>query len=108
MPSNLARSWKASRASSSVILTYCTRPLSFQVEALLAGFAADHRLEVTHDHGERVRPDDRPDDVVRVLDAAHPIAHRLVRCVLQRLAAAGHLDHIGPHQLHAEDVERLS
>ena len=54
---------------------------------LRARLLADDRLEVAHDRGERVRPDGRADDVVRRLDVRHPVAHRLVDGVLERLAA---------------------
>ena len=57
------------------------------LEALRAAFAADHALEVAHHHREGVRADDRADDVVRLSDRTHPVAHRLVGRVLQRLRA---------------------
>ena len=80
-------------------------PLDFQ--ALLARLAADHRLKIADDHRKRVRPDDRADDVMRVIDGAHPVAHRFVGGVLERLAAAGDFDDVRPHQLHAEDIQAL-
>src|SRR5205823_4592079 len=42
---------------------------------LLDRLAADHRLEIADDSREGVRADDRAEDVMRGLDAAHPIAH---------------------------------
>ena len=54
-----------------------------------------------------MRADDGADDVVRVFDRAHPVAHRFVGRVLERFAAAGHLDDVRAHELHAEDVEVL-
>ena len=54
-------------------------------QRLLDRFAADDRLEVAHDLRERMRPDDRADDVVRRLDEriqsriASLIASRSVR-----------------------------
>ena len=37
-----------------------------------------HGLEIADHHRKRVRPGDAADDVMRVLDAAHPVAHRFV------------------------------
>jgi hypothetical protein len=51
--------------------------------ALVDGFTADHRLEVADDPRKRVRADNGADDVVGVLDRAHPVAHRLVDRVPQ-------------------------
>ena len=56
-------------------------------------------LEVAHHHRERVRPGDRADDVVRVLDGAHPVAHGLVDGVLQRAAAGLDRDDARAEQL---------
>ena len=77
------------------------------LEALRAALAADHALEVAHHHRERVRPDHRADDVVRLADRAHPVAHRLVGGVLERPRARVDLDHLRAHELHAEDIEVL-
>ena len=46
---------------------------------------ADHALEIAHHHRVRMRAGDGADDVERVLDVGHPVAHRLVERVLQRL-----------------------
>ena len=54
----------------------------------LAHSRADHAWKSRTIIGNGCGPTTRADDVVRVLDAAHPVAHRLVRRVLQRLAAA--------------------
>ena len=70
-------------------------------------FLADDGLEVADHRRERVRPDHAPDDVVRVLDAAHPLAHGLVGRVLQGLASALDREHLGPHRPHAEHVQFL-
>ena len=78
-----------------------------EVEHLLARLDADDALEVADHHRERVRPDDRADDVVGRLDVGDPVAHRLVGGVLERAGAARHRDDLGAEQAHAGDVERL-
>ena len=54
-----------------------------------------------------MRADDAADDVVRGLDARHPVAHGFVDGVAERAPAARDRPHFGPQQLHAEDVELL-
>ena len=65
-------------------------------------------LKVADDPRERVRADDRAEDVVRRVDARHPVAHRFVDRVAQRPRAAGDGPHFGAQQLHAEHVRRLA
>ena len=60
------------------------QPPDFNLRLLLQ-FLADTRLEVAHHHGKRMRPGHGTDDVMRVLDATHPVAHRLIEGILQRL-----------------------
>jgi hypothetical protein len=71
-------------------------------------FLADHALEVAHHHRIRVRAGHRADDVERVVDVGHPVAHGFVQRVLQRLAARFDRHHGGAQQLHAVDVGRLA
>ena len=71
------------------------------LEALALRLLADDRLEVADDHRERVRADDAADDVMRVLDGRHPVAHRLVDRVAQRAAAARHRDDLAAQRPHA-------
>ena len=78
------------------------------LEALRPRFAADHRLELAHHQRIRMRAEHRAEQVVGVGDVGHPVAHRLVDRVLQRLRAGVDLDHFGAEQPHAEDVERLA
>mmetsp|Transcript_21583 Transcript_21583/g.35860 ORF Transcript_21583/g.35860 Transcript_21583/m.35860 type:complete len:502 (-) Transcript_21583:691-2196(-) len=84
------------------------RQLAGLLDDLAAGLAADDRLEVADDGRERVRPDGGADEVVRVADVGHPVAHGLVDGVLQRAAARLHGHHLGPQHLHAEHVELLT
>ena len=72
------------------------------------GLAADDGVEVPHHHRVRMRTRHRADDVVRVVDVAHPVAHRLVERVLQGLRSGLHGHHLGAEELHAEDVGRLA
>ncbi len=68
---------------------------------------ADHRVEIAHHHRIGMRPRYRADDVEGALDVGHPVAHRFVERILQRLGAALHRHHRGTEQLHAVDVHRL-
>jgi hypothetical protein len=65
-------------------------------------------LEIADDAGKRMRPDHRAEDVVRRLDAGHPVPHGLVDRVAQRPRTAGYRPHLGTQQLHAEHVGRLT
>ena len=58
-----------------------------QLEDLRARLAADDRLELAHHQRIRMRPEHRAEQVVRVADVGHPVAHRFVDGVLQRAAA---------------------
>ena len=82
-----------------------SRPTSF--EHLRARFAADHRLEFANHQRIRMRAEHRSEQVVRVADVGHPIAHRLVDRVLQRAASAVDAQHFRAEQPHAEHVQRL-
>ena len=55
-----------------------------------------------------MRPERRAKQVVGVADIGHPIAHRFVDRILQRLAAGIDLTNRGAEQLHADDVQRLT
>ena len=55
-----------------------------------------------------MRPGDGADDVERVLDVGHPVAHRLVERVLQRLRPGLDRHDRRAEELHAEDVLRLA
>ena len=57
------------------------------VRHLHQALVADDALEVAHHHRVRVRAGDGADDVEGVLDVRHPVAHRLVERVLERLAS---------------------
>ena len=58
--------------------------------------------------GKGCGPIDRAEAVVRRLDRAHPVAHRLVDRVAERPRAAGDRADLGAQQLHAEDVGPLA
>ena len=80
---------------------------AFGLHHLLAGFVADHRLEIAHHGRIGMRAGDRADHVVGVFDIGHPVAQRLVHGVLQRARAGCDRRHLGAQQLHAEHVRRL-
>ena len=52
--------------------------------ALTPRFIADDGLEGADHRGEGVGAHDGADDVVRVLDRAHPVTHRGIGCILER------------------------
>ncbi len=77
-------------------------------ENLLARFAANDHLKITHHRGVRMRAENGAEKIVRGSNVGDPIAHGFVDGVFER-AAAG----IDPHDLraqhaHARDVERLA
>ena len=83
------------------------RQPAFGGHHLLAGLAADHRLEVAHHHRIGVRPGDGADAVEGVIDIGDPVAQRLVHGVLEGLGAGLHRPHLGAEQLHAKHVRLL-
>ena len=78
------------------------------VQHLRPGLDADHPLELPDQHRERVRTGDRADQVVGVVDAGDPVAHRVVHRVLERLGAGLDGDHLGAEQPHPGHVEGLA
>ncbi len=80
----------------------------FGFEELGARLAADHRLEIAHQHRVGVRAGHRADDVEGVAHVGHPVAQGLVHGILEGGGAAGHRVDPGAEQLHAEDVQRLA
>ena len=79
-----------------------------ELRHLREAFLADHALEVAHHHRVRMRSRHAADDVKRVLNVGHPVAHRLVQRVLERLRPGLDRDHFGTEKLHAENVLRLA
>jgi hypothetical protein len=67
-------------------------------------FAADDALEIADHHRIRVRAGAGTDDVEGRLDVRHPVAHRLVERILQRLRAGLDRHHRRAQELHPEDV----
>ena len=82
--------------------------LAGRLEHLPPRLAPDTALELPHHGRERVRPAHRAQDIVCVLDAAHPVAHRVVGGVLERPLPGRHGQHPRAEQLHPQDVELLS
>src|ERR1039457_1395278 len=79
-----------------------------ELRHLLQAFLADHRLEIAHHHRVRVRPGDRADDVIGVVDICDPVAHGFVQRVFQRPRTRFDGYHAGTEDLHAVDVRRLA
>ena len=75
---------------------------------LRPGLLADDRLEIPDNHGIGVRPAHGTQDIVGVAHVGDPIPDGLVHGVLQGAAARLHRDHLGPQQVHADDVEALA
>ena len=84
------------------------REVPLLLEHLLLDLLRDHRLEVTHDRRERVRPHDGAEAVVGVLDTARPLTHRLGNRVLQGAGAVRNRDHLRSEKAHLVDIERLA
>ena len=56
--------------------------------------AADHPLEVAHDGGEWVGANGRPHEVVGRRQVGHPVAHRLIDGILERVGARRYWNHL--------------
>ena len=80
---------------------------AFALQHLLAGFVADHRLEVAHHGRVRVRTGRRADQIVGGVDVGDPVAQGLVHGVLEGAQARCHRPDLGAEQLHAEYVGLL-
>eukprot|EP00123_Amoebidium_parasiticum_P018300 comp24164_c0_seq1/m.44071 comp24164_c0_seq1/g.44071 ORF comp24164_c0_seq1/g.44071 comp24164_c0_seq1/m.44071 type:complete len:327 (+) comp24164_c0_seq1:222-1202(+) len=87
---------------------HIVRQFPGRLEHLLTGLLADDRLKVAHNHGEWIGPNHRPNQVVRGGDVCDPVAHGLVNGILQCPCPGLHWHDLGPQQLHAEHVQRLS
>ena len=72
------------------------------------GLFADDRLEVPDDHGVRMRPAHRAQDIMGMAHVGDPIPDGFVHGVFQGAAAGTHRDHAGAQQAHADDVEPLA
>ena len=77
------------------------------LDDLLPRFAADHGLKLAHHQRVGVRPQHRPEQVIRAGHVGDPVAHRLVDGVFQRPAAGVHAADLRTEQPHAEHVQRL-
>jgi hypothetical protein len=77
-------------------------------EHLRARFAADDGVEVAHHARIRIGTGDGADDVERIADVGHPVAHRFVERVLERLRTAGHRHDGRAEQPHAIHVDLLA
>ncbi len=74
---------------------------------LRAYLGADHGLKARDEVGVRVRPNDRADDVVRVLGVVDPVANRLVGGVFERFTPRVGGPHLRAEHAHARYVRRL-
>ena len=84
------------------------RQAAGRFQALAAGLLADDRLEIPHHGRVRMRPGHGADDVVRVVNAGHPVAQRLVHGVLEGFGTGMHGHQLGAQELHAIHIERLA
>ncbi len=75
---------------------------------LRLGLPADDLLKIAHHHGIGMRAIGGAEDVVGRPDIRHPVAHGFVDRVLERLLAGLDAAHLGAHEAHAEDVQRLA
>ena len=65
----------------------------FFFQDLCARFAADDRLKIANHQRIRMRPKHRAQHVIRRADIRHPIAHRFVDGVFQRLTSGRNRNH---------------
>ena len=70
-------------------------------------FAGDDGLEIPDDGGKGMRPHDRPQHVVGVVDPAGPLPHGFADRVLEGGRPGVHRVDLGAQQPHAVDVEGL-
>ena len=78
------------------------------LQYLCARFAADDGLEIAHHGRVGMRPGYGTDNVEGVIDIGHPVAHGLVKCILQRSGTRLDRDHFGAQQAHAVNVDGLA
>ena len=83
------------------------RQAAFGLLHLLAGLAADDRLEIAHHHRIGMRAGDGADAIERRADIGHPVAQRFVHRVLERLRAGLDRHHLGAEHVHAEHIRLL-
>ena len=74
------------------------------VHTLLAGFAADNRLEVPDDSGKGMRAYDTSQNVVCSLHTSHPVAHGLIDRITKRPTTGCHGVDDCSHCAHLEYV----
>ena len=74
---------------------------------LLAGFPADHGLEIAHHHRIGMRARRRSDAVERVVDVSDPVTQRFVHRIFQRPRAGPDGPDFRAEHFHAEHVRLL-
>ena len=75
---------------------------------LLNDLATDDAVEIAHQHRIRVGAGHRADDIERVVDIGHPIAHRFIQRVFEGTCPAAHRHHFCAEQFHSVDIGRLA
>ncbi len=83
------------------------RQPAFKLHHLLAGFLADHALEIAHHGRIGMRPGGGADAVKSVVDIGDPVAQSLVHGVLERARPGLDRNDLGAEQVHAEDIGLL-
>ena len=72
------------------------------------GLLADNLLELLHYGRERMRTCRGAEHVMGVLEAACPVAERLVAGLLQCADSGGYRNDLSPHEPHSEDIGLLT
>ena len=84
------------------------RQAAFARQHLRARLVADDALELAHHGGIGMRAERGAEQIIGVAHIGDPVAQGFVDGILQGLGAGLDAAHLGSHQAHAEDVQRLA
>ena len=76
------------------------RQTAFLLQNLLLDFLGNHSLKVTNDGREWMRPHDGAENIVRILNAADPLAEGLGNGILQGACSCCHLMDLRAEKTH--------
>src|SRR5262245_26728692 len=82
--------------------------LAFRLQDLRPRLPSDDRVEIAHHGRIRMRPKHAAQEVMRVADVGHPVAHGFIDGIFERARSGIHAPYLSAQQAHAEDVEFLA